>query len=92
VTDAYNYQILPLLRRMTNLNSLTLHLYVKRLTVPDGIHLNENILHHMLHLNTFIFHIRTIMLASETNIFLSADNIQNTFMNWKYSPVKCWNV
>jgi hypothetical protein len=68
---------------MPNLNSLTLCLYIIRLTVIDGINLNEEIL------NTFIFHICTIMLTSETNHFLSANDIPNTFSNWKYSPVGC---
>jgi len=74
---------------MPNLNSLILHLNIKQSQVIDGIHLNENILHHMLHLNTFTFNICSIILTSETNNFLSADVIQNTFINWKYSPVIC---
>ncbi len=74
---------------MSNLNSLTLNLYIKRFKVIDGNHLNENILDRILHLNTFIFHICTIMLTSKTNLFLSKNDIQNTFMNWKYSSVNC---
>jgi hypothetical protein len=74
---------------MPNLNSLTLNLHIKRLKVIDGIHLNEKFLCHMLHLNTFIFHICTIMLTSKTNLFVSKNDIENTFMNWKYSSVNC---
>ncbi len=86
-TNAYDREILPLLRRMPNLNSLTLNLHIKRFKVIDGIHLNEKILRHMSHLNTFIFHICTIMLTSKTNLFLSKNDIQNTFLNWKYSSI-----
>ncbi|CAF1119132.1 unnamed protein product [Rotaria sordida] len=88
-TKAYRSRILPLLRRMPNLNSLTLHLNIKQSKVIDGIHLNEKILRHMLHLNTFIFNICAIVLTSEINHFLSTNDIENTFINWKYSPVIC---
>ncbi|CAF3544951.1 unnamed protein product [Rotaria sp. Silwood1] len=89
-TNAYDCRILSLLRRMPNLNKLTLSLNVMRLTVIDGIHLDEKILIHMLYLNTFIFHICTIISTSETNYFLSPNYIRNTFNNWKYSPVSCY--
>ncbi|CAF1099572.1 unnamed protein product [Rotaria sordida] len=88
-TNAYDCRILLLLRRMPNLNKLTLCLNIMRLIVIDGIHLDEEILSHMLYLNTFIFHICTIMSTSETNYFLSINDIKNTFHNWKYSPVNC---
>ncbi|CAF1415750.1 unnamed protein product [Adineta steineri] len=88
-TTAYNCRILPLLHRMTHLNKLTLCLYVIRLTNIDGIDLNEKVLCHMSDLSTFIFHICTIMTTSQTNHFLSTNDIQNTFNNWKYSPVSC---
>jgi hypothetical protein len=74
---------------MPNLNNLTLCVKIIRLTTIDGIHLNEEIVNHKLHLNTFIFHICTIMRTSETNHFLTTNDIQNTFINWKYSPVVC---
>jgi hypothetical protein len=70
---------------MINLNKLTLHLNISRSKLIDGIHFNEEFLPHMLHLNTFIFHICTITPPSET----IHDDIQNTINNWNYSPVNC---
>lgn len=90
ITFAYDCRILSLLRRMPNLNKLTLCLYVVRLTAIDGVNLKKEILPYMLDVNTFIFHICTIMPTSQTNNFLTTNYIQNTFINWKYSSVNCF--
>ncbi|CAF3838869.1 unnamed protein product, partial [Adineta steineri] len=88
-TSAYDCRILPLLRRMPNLETLTFGLDIVRLTVIDGLHLNEKLLIHMKYLNKFIFHICTVLRTSQTNNFLTANDIKNTFLNWKYSSVNC---
>ncbi|CAF1439677.1 unnamed protein product [Adineta steineri] len=88
-STAYDCRIVRLLHRMINLNKLTLSFYIIRLKVIDGIDLNEKILCHMLDLDKFLFHICTIMPTYQTNNFLSTNDIQNTFINWKYSQVGC---
>jgi len=60
-----------------------------RLTVVDGIDLNERIHRHMSNLNTFIFDICTIIPIRQTNDFLSTKDVEKTFINWKYSQVGC---
>ncbi|CAF4293920.1 unnamed protein product [Adineta steineri] len=88
-TTAYDCQLLPLLRRMPNLETLTLDLEIIRLTVIDGLHLNKELLIHMIYLNKFIFHICTILTDFEANYFLTTNDIKKTFLNWKYSSVNC---
>ncbi|CAF0855047.1 unnamed protein product [Adineta steineri] len=88
-TNAYDCRILPLLRRMPNLETLTLDLYIIGRPIIDGLHLNEKLLIDMKYLNKFIFHICTILITSETNYFLTANDIKNTFLNWRYSLVNC---
>ncbi|CAF4006035.1 unnamed protein product [Adineta steineri] len=87
--NAYDCRILPLLRRMPNLETLTFDLYIEQLTIIDGLHLSEQLLIHMIYLNKFVFHICTISKTSETNYFLTTNDIKNTFLNWKYSSVSC---
>ncbi|CAF4230497.1 unnamed protein product, partial [Adineta steineri] len=88
-TTAYDYRILPLLRRMPNLKTLTFGLNIVRLTVIDGLHLNEELLIHMTYLNKFIFHICTVLPVFEAKYFLTTNDIKKTFLNWKYSSVNC---
>ncbi|CAF1180627.1 unnamed protein product [Adineta steineri] len=88
-TYAYDCRILSLLRRMSNLETLALSLDIERLTVIDGLHLNKELLIHMTYLNKFRFHICTVLRTSETNYFLTTNDIKSTFLNWKYSSVSC---
>lgn len=88
-TTAYDCRILSLLRRMRNLNRLTLRLDIMRSSVVDGIHLNEKIVSTMPHLNTFLFHLCTKMKTSSMNYLLTTNDVESTFTNWKYSPVVC---
>ncbi|UJR11733.1 hypothetical protein I4U23_015914 [Adineta vaga] len=88
-TTAYDCRIVRLLHRMINLKKLTLCLYTLRMKVTDGIVVNENILCHMLNLDKFTFHICTFMLTCYTNDYLSTNDIENTFINYKYSQVGC---
>ncbi|CAF1408422.1 unnamed protein product [Adineta steineri] len=88
-TTAYDCRILPLLRRMPNLKTLTFGLNIVRLTVIVSLYLNEELLIHMKYLNKFIFHICTVLPDFEANYFLTTNDIKNTFLNWKYSSVSC---
>ncbi|CAF1220486.1 unnamed protein product [Adineta steineri] len=89
LTYDYDCRILSLLRRMPNLETLTFGLDIVRSSVIDGLHLNEELFIHMKYLNKFIFHICTVLRTSQTNNFLTANDIKNTFLNWKYSSVNC---
>jgi hypothetical protein len=74
---------------MINLESLTLHLNLKRKRFINGIHLEEKVLIHLPKLTSFTFHIFTTISIYNTNYLLSADDIQKTFIDWKYSLVNC---
>ena len=55
----------------------------------DGLDLNERILRYMSNLETFVFDIGTIMPICQSNDFLLTNDLQSTFINWKYSEVSC---
>ncbi|CAF2418395.1 unnamed protein product [Rotaria sp. Silwood2] len=75
LTNAYDCHIVPLLRQ--------------RLTFIDRIHLDEQVLNYMSKLNSFTFHICTFISTSNTVQFLSTNDIQKTFIDWKYSLISC---
>jgi hypothetical protein len=54
LTNAYDCQIVPLLRRMIHFKDLTLYLNKKRKRLIDGIHLDKQVLIHMLKLNSLL--------------------------------------
>jgi len=90
-TFVYDDLIVPLLRRMSNLEILTLFLTVKnRRRFIDGNHLNNEILVHMPQLNTFTFCIRTISNINNGINWQSTEDIQQSFINKKWSQVICW--
>ncbi|CAF2668198.1 unnamed protein product [Rotaria sp. Silwood2] len=87
---SYYHELVPLFRRMTNLEELTLFLFVKRIksTYIDGIHLNDEILIHMPRLNKFTFSITTLVCNRNSNIILpSNDDIQRSFIERKYQQI-----
>ncbi|CAF4794882.1 unnamed protein product, partial [Rotaria magnacalcarata] len=58
--DAYDAQIVPLLRHMSYLEELTVYLSIEnRDTFVDGTHLYKENLIHMPQLHSFVFYIRT---------------------------------
>lgn len=89
MTDAYDSRVVLLLCRMINLKELTLSLNVHRTTFIDRTHLDEEFLNYMPKLNTFIFHICTSLLTYHGMQMLSTDDIQKTFIDWKYSSISC---
>ncbi|CAF1478142.1 unnamed protein product [Adineta steineri] len=65
--------------RLKSLSSLTVRVsFIERLSIITDSRVNK-----------FLFHICTIMPTYQTNNFLSTNDIQNTFINWKYSQVGC---
>ncbi|CAM4777925.1 unnamed protein product, partial [Rotaria magnacalcarata] len=82
-TSFYDSQIVPLLRRMSNLEELTLFLSVIRMesTYIDGIHLHDEILIHMPRLDKLMFSITTMLYNINAKIDLqSNDDIQRGFI------------
>ncbi|CAF1318138.1 unnamed protein product [Rotaria sordida] len=81
--DDYDDKIIPLLRRMLNLEELTLFLNIMRWnsTYIDGIHLYNDIFVHMPRLNKFNFSIYTKLINSDIRIGLpSNEDIQRIFI------------
>ncbi|CAM2725413.1 unnamed protein product [Rotaria socialis] len=79
----YDELIIPLLRRMSNLESLSLYLahdHIHRFI--DGNDLKKNIVNHIPRLNKFLFNIRSIISLNDQMSLLSNNDIQRTFSNF----------
>ncbi|CAF2099454.1 unnamed protein product [Rotaria magnacalcarata] len=89
--DGYDTNILPLFRRMSNLEELTLHINLRnRTTFIDGTHIYNEILVHMPRLHAFNFHISTQTEINPLVHHLSKDDIQRTLNdNIKYQQMDC---
>ncbi|UJR30029.1 hypothetical protein I4U23_017574 [Adineta vaga] len=62
-TRCYDTEVVPLLRRMLNLEELSLFLLVRsKFVYIDGDQLYDEILNYMPQLNKFIFHIHTLIM------------------------------
>jgi hypothetical protein len=90
----YDDRIIPLLRRMINLEELILFLLIARFdsTVIDGIQLYDDILINMPRLNKFSFSINTHCIV-KNNIkidFISNEDIQRSFSDKIYRQVKSY--
>ncbi|CAF4073853.1 unnamed protein product [Rotaria sp. Silwood2] len=89
-TFKYDDQIIPLLRRMTNLEELMLFLIVlrKHSTFIDGILLHAQILIYMQRLNKFSFSIISDVLNMNIRIILPTnEDIRRSFMEKEYNQV-----
>jgi hypothetical protein len=90
-TNYYDKLILPLLYRMSNLESLNLSLSISvKETFIDGYNLKNKIVNHMPRLNQFTFDIRSIMRINKQMILPSNENIQNTFKDFQYTQIICY--
>jgi hypothetical protein len=86
----YDNLVIPLLRRMINLEVLILFLSTSRVdsTYIDGIQLYDDILVYMPRLNKFTFSIDTDVLCKNTKITLpSNEDIQRSFNGKRYQQV-----
>ncbi len=90
-TKEYRIQVLPLLRRMSHLEELTLYLYILgESTFISGTHLDNEILIHMPRLHTFTFYFATENdVHRDTDIRIFNSDIQRSFTDMKYGPVAC---
>ncbi|CAF3380291.1 unnamed protein product [Rotaria sp. Silwood2] len=89
-TYFYDNQVVPLLRRMLNLEELTLFLSVIRTnsTYIDGNQLHDEILNYMPQLNKFIFSIHTHIINNRIEINLpSNDDIRNSFIKRGFQSI-----
>ncbi|CAF0787306.1 unnamed protein product [Adineta steineri] len=78
-------KIVLLLRRMSNLEKLTLNISVynrnRIIDVIDGTHVQHNILDYMPQLRSFIFYICTYVEPAALSYKLSSEDIQQTLTN-----------
>ncbi|CAF4100424.1 unnamed protein product [Rotaria sordida] len=80
-TYEFDSLVVPLLRRMSNLEKLTLSLHVsKRNSFIDGTYLHNYVLNQMSHLHTFIFDIVTDFVRINQEFKPSSDDIRCTFI------------
>ncbi|CAF3425536.1 unnamed protein product [Rotaria sp. Silwood2] len=89
-TYCYDNEIVSLLRRMLNLEELTLFLSVIRTesTYINGKQLNDEVLIHIPRLNKFTFNIHTHVINNNIKIDLpSNDDIRNSFIKIGYQQV-----
>ncbi|CAF3760973.1 unnamed protein product [Rotaria socialis] len=86
----YDVKIVPLLRRMFNLEELTLNIIIEdRTRFIDGTHLKNEVFVRMPQLYKFTFHISTETKLQHLVHGLSSDDIQKTFSNIGYEQVAC---
>ncbi|CAF4076011.1 unnamed protein product [Rotaria sordida] len=84
----YDNEIVPLLRRMPNLEKLSLCLVKNRGTFIDGNHLQNEILTYMPRLDTFIFYIHTNNTITNEAPLQTNEDIQRSFINSKWSQIR----
>ncbi|CAF0810250.1 unnamed protein product [Rotaria sordida] len=87
----YEQCIVPLLRRLSNVEYLTLLLAIDGTTsrlnnFVNGFDLEKDILSYMRHLHQFNFHIRTIF---ENATHVEIDTIRQSFMKYQQESVDC---
>ncbi len=83
-------KILSLLRRMSNLERLSLHLLIKgRNKVIDGPSIQDDILNYMLKLHSFTFYISTYLdvIYNPFSSKISSEDIQKTLTNIRQENV-----
>lgn len=90
LTSEYDNQVVPLLRRMCNLQDLPLYIQInERNRLFDGIQLENDVLFHLSKLQTFVFYICTFTSANHLVTSLLYDDTQRTFSNVKSRQVGC---
>ncbi|CAF3331759.1 unnamed protein product [Rotaria sp. Silwood1] len=85
LTNEYDNRVIPLFRRMKNLEKLTLYIRLVNLsTFVDGTHLHKKILMHMPQLHAFTFYISTMIEFNDSFHLLVDNDLQQTFTNIGY--------
>ena len=86
----FDERVVPLLRRMINLEELILFLSVIRIdsTIIGGVELYDQVLMHMSRLNKFTFSINSGVLIKNNEIYVpSNEDIQQSFIRRGYGQV-----
>ncbi|CAF3668400.1 unnamed protein product [Rotaria socialis] len=88
-TCSYESLIVPLFRRMSNLEELSLQISVRRLrsTYIDGYQLYNDFLKYLTKLNKFNFNIHSYITSGIENNILSNNDIRNSFINIGYKSI-----
>ncbi|CAF5103328.1 unnamed protein product, partial [Rotaria sp. Silwood1] len=87
-TRGYDNLILPLLRRMSYVEELSLYIHILGgSTFISGIHHNNKILSHMPRLHTFSFYFASENTVADSAICISNSDIQQTFTNIKHRQI-----
>ncbi|CAF3012613.1 unnamed protein product [Rotaria socialis] len=90
LTNEYDNQVVRFLRKMCNLQDLTLYIQIKeRNRLVNGIQLENNVLIYLSKLQTFGFYICTFTSGNHTATSLSNDDNQLTFSNVKFGRAGC---
>ncbi|CAF1257465.1 unnamed protein product [Rotaria sordida] len=83
-TNTYDTQVIPLLRRMSYLEKLTLYIRPDyRTTFIDGTYLHKEILNYMQRLHAFVFFISTEIEINDTVYHISENDIQTNFYRYR---------
>ncbi|CAF2132009.1 unnamed protein product, partial [Rotaria magnacalcarata] len=90
LSDTYDRQILPILRRMSNIEALNLHLTIDKQTkCIDGKHMYNEIIMHMSRLRAFNFYFCTFIRLNQSTQNFSNDDILQTFPNMICQKADC---
>ena len=92
LADNYNYddRVVPLVRRMSHLEKLTLYLRIRgRNTFIDGSQLHNDILIHLSRLQSFTFYVSTENRTKNIARRLSNGDVQQTFTYKGYQQASC---
>ncbi|CAF3400211.1 unnamed protein product [Rotaria sp. Silwood2] len=83
----YDTFLVPLLRRMANLEQLSLYFIAPYGPIIDGDHLEKNIINYMTKLNKFRFSIHSSVLLNEQIYLPSNEDIQKSFRKFKKNHI-----
>ncbi|CAF3635784.1 unnamed protein product [Adineta steineri] len=83
----YNTFLAPLLRRMSNLEQLSLYFISPHGPIIDGDHLEKNIINYMPKLNKFGFSVHSNVLLNKQIYLPSNDDIQKSFRKFQKNHV-----
>ncbi|CAF1238976.1 unnamed protein product [Adineta ricciae] len=86
----HKYSIVPLIRRMLNLEELSLYIVVGQCTFLDGNALKNDFINHLPRLNKFAFSIRSVLLGPDPAYFVSNEDIQQTLKDLGDVPVRSY--
>jgi hypothetical protein len=89
-TQGYDNLVIPLLRRMSHLEELTLYFYILGGSIfISGTDLDNQLLIHMPRLHTFTFYFASENVIADPYNRITNSDIQRTFTNPKHRQIAC---